>query len=48
MERIIEICERNISSLEVIATNKNDFNELEIINDSINNLNICKELYRDF
>ena len=48
MERIIEIREGNISSLEEVATNENDFNELEIFNDSVNNWNICKELYRDF
>ena len=48
VETIIEVSEGNISPLEEVARNENDFNERKIFNDSINNLNICKELYRDF
>ena len=46
VERIIEISEGNISSLEEIGRNKNDFNELRLFNDRVDNLNICKKLIR--
>ena len=48
VERIIKISEGNISPLEEVPRNENDFNELKIFNGSVDNLNICKELYRDF
>ena len=35
-------------TLDKTGKNKNDFDELRIFNDSVNGLNICKNVYRMF
>ena len=44
IDRIIEICEGDISSLP-LRTSNNEFNKVKIFNDSRDNLSICKEYY---
>ena len=49
INRLLEVSDGDISLLNLINLNQNwnDVNELEIINDTIENLEICKSYYLD-
>ena len=49
INRLLEVSDGDISSLNLInlSQHQNDENELEIINDTIENLEICKSYYSD-
>ena len=49
INRLLEVCDGEISSVNLfnLSQNQNDANELEIINDTIENLEIFKSYYSD-
>ena len=49
INRLLKVSDGGISSLNLInlSQNQNDANELEVINDTIENLEICKNYYSD-
>ena len=49
INRLLEVLDGGISLLNLInlSQNRNDANELEIINDTIENLEICKSYFLD-